>query len=363
MKSTGDTDTAERYSRRRDPATYVFDLFVVFAAADADFVRGHLLPALNVPSSRVLLVDELTLGASIVSEIDRGVSCSRFTVVVLSPAYLEARWAAFGEQLASYFSIQDVHVIPLQLVDFKLPLRLEARVALDFTDRTNWRHETERLRELLNAIDTSSVANDGCGSVGLRRSAAVSHQLELVDASFAEDELEHRGFSCPILDLKMINRSMASIVVKRVDVYVQTSWKIPEKDMSNMRFSQLGQSASYDLRIPDRDPPFVLSKQVSHVLRPDEADRFRISFHREAIEGTVLSMIVKAIHGSRDSEVSSGELLCAFDGLDRFGTWDEDAQRGCARLAHAIRQRNAHMSKRLFDLLEEMDTAGQQLKL
>jgi hypothetical protein len=35
---------------------------VVHAPADAGFVGGYLLPALNLPPSRVLLVDELALG-------------------------------------------------------------------------------------------------------------------------------------------------------------------------------------------------------------------------------------------------------------------------------------------------------------
>jgi len=115
--------------------TWRFDLFVVHAATDADFVRGFLLPALNLPPSRVLLFDDLTPGAYFVSEIARAVTCSRFTVVVLSPACLEDRWAVFGEQLASHVSVEDVHVIPVRLTDCELPLQLQARVALDFTDR------------------------------------------------------------------------------------------------------------------------------------------------------------------------------------------------------------------------------------
>jgi hypothetical protein len=97
MGSKGDTvvDSAETVSP--DSAARAFDLFVVHAAADAHFVRGYLLPALNLPTSRVLLIDELPLGAVVISEIDRGVSRSRFTVAVLSPAYLEDRWALFGE--------------------------------------------------------------------------------------------------------------------------------------------------------------------------------------------------------------------------------------------------------------------------
>src|SRR6185369_10757191 len=72
-----------------ESATHEFDLFVVYAASDADFVHGYLMPALNLAPSRVLLVDDLTPGAYFVSEIARAVTGSRFTVVVLSPACLE----------------------------------------------------------------------------------------------------------------------------------------------------------------------------------------------------------------------------------------------------------------------------------
>lgn len=98
--------TAPTEPAPQDSAAHAFDLFIVHAAADADFVHGYLLPALDLPSQRVLLADGLTPGALVVSELDRGVSRSRFTVVVLSPAYLEDRWAVRGEQLASYLSVE-----------------------------------------------------------------------------------------------------------------------------------------------------------------------------------------------------------------------------------------------------------------
>ena len=103
------------------------------AAEDADFVHGYLLPALHLPLERVLLVGALPLGGVVVSEIDRAVSRRRFTVVVLSPAYLADRWAVLGEQLASHLSAVDARVIPLRLIDCELPLRLDARMSLDFT--------------------------------------------------------------------------------------------------------------------------------------------------------------------------------------------------------------------------------------
>jgi WD40 repeat protein len=150
-----------------EPSAHVFDLFVVHAEADADFVRGYLLPALNLPASRVLLMDELPLGAVVISEIDRGVSRSRFTVAVLSPSYLEDHWAVFGEQLASHLSAEDVRVIPLRRTDCQLPLRLNARVSLDFTDLARWEPEVARLRELLHTA-APAAEQISCPYPGMR---------------------------------------------------------------------------------------------------------------------------------------------------------------------------------------------------
>lgn len=136
--------------------THEFDLFVVYASADDAFVREDLIPALELPSQRVLLVEELPIGGMKVAEINRGVSRSRYTVVVLSPAYRNERWAVFGEQLASYLSVNDVRLIPLRLIKCELPLDLEARVSLDFTDKDRWEWETARLRSLLHAPDVQA---------------------------------------------------------------------------------------------------------------------------------------------------------------------------------------------------------------
>ena len=146
----GDIAIRQTTSELAEPA-HAYDLFVVHAATDAEFVRGYLLPALNVSSSRVLLVDELPLGDVIVSEVERGVTQSRFTVAVLSPAYLADRWAVFGEQLASHLSVDDMRIIPLRLTACDLSLRLDVRVSLDFTDGARWDAEAGRLRELVRA--------------------------------------------------------------------------------------------------------------------------------------------------------------------------------------------------------------------
>ena len=128
---------------------YVFDLFVINAVEDAAFVHNYLLPSLGLSRSRVLSIDEMRLGEPIVSEIERGLSCSRFAVIVLSQAWLADRFAMFGGQLASYLSIDGGRVIPLRLTDCDLPLHLKARVSLDFTKPALWQLEVARLRTLL----------------------------------------------------------------------------------------------------------------------------------------------------------------------------------------------------------------------
>jgi WD40 repeat protein len=149
MESKGDVVMEHIDLARSRADDGAFDLFIVYAPDDAEFVHGYLLPAINLPPSRVLLVDRLTPGALVVSEIERAVSRSRFTVAVLSPAYLADCWAALGEQFASYHGVDGAQLIPLRLKDAILPLRLEARVSLDFTDRARWEPEAARLRELL----------------------------------------------------------------------------------------------------------------------------------------------------------------------------------------------------------------------
>jgi hypothetical protein len=56
--STGDVVMEHAGSATPDPDTYDHDLFIVYADADADFVRGYLLPALNLPPARVLLLSD-----------------------------------------------------------------------------------------------------------------------------------------------------------------------------------------------------------------------------------------------------------------------------------------------------------------
>ncbi|HEX7841588.1 MAG TPA: TIR domain-containing protein [Kofleriaceae bacterium] len=134
--------------------TFAYDVFIVHAAGDEAFVQGYLLPALDLPSDRVLVPRTLELGRFIVAEIERGVRSSRVTLVVLSPACLADDWAVFGQQIAAYASVaSDIHgvLLPLLLADCDLPAHIRALVTLDFQHpaREGWEAEVGRLRAYL----------------------------------------------------------------------------------------------------------------------------------------------------------------------------------------------------------------------
>jgi energy-coupling factor transporter ATP-binding protein EcfA2 len=136
-----------------------YDFFVSFAEADRSWVQGFLIPALGLPPERAATSrstghsETFTPGAVLVDEFERAVSCSRYTVLIVSSAFLSDEWSSYGEQLASYVAVQEqqARVIPLVLQkDCHLPLRIQFRVQLDCTDRANWESEVARLRQLLD---------------------------------------------------------------------------------------------------------------------------------------------------------------------------------------------------------------------
>ena len=67
--------------------SYEYELFVLFAAADADFVEGYLLPEVTLPAQQTRLVSALPVGGSILRALTDAVTHSRFTAVVLSPRF------------------------------------------------------------------------------------------------------------------------------------------------------------------------------------------------------------------------------------------------------------------------------------
>ena len=89
------------------PPAPVYDLFIIHADADRAWVEGYLKPILGLEPGRVITPGNFKLGVATTKEFDRAVTSSRFSVLVLSPAFLADPWSEFGEQLASHTSVEE----------------------------------------------------------------------------------------------------------------------------------------------------------------------------------------------------------------------------------------------------------------
>ena len=131
-------------------AAATYDLFIAYASDDADWVEGFLIPELSLPPERVITQEDFRPGADKVNEFERAVNQSRYTVLVLTPAFLADVWSVYGSSLASYARVkyQQDRLLPFIRQPCELPPRLDTLTPL-CTDASHYQQGTQRLRELL----------------------------------------------------------------------------------------------------------------------------------------------------------------------------------------------------------------------
>lgn len=130
-----------------------FELFILYAEPDTEFVRGYLLNAIGIAEAdpRLILPSKYTLGRPIFEQLARAVERSRFTVLVVSRAALADRWSDHGQILAvSLAASGEQRLIPLYLDDIDAQLTVRYLVPLKFYDRADWPDEAAKLRRLLD---------------------------------------------------------------------------------------------------------------------------------------------------------------------------------------------------------------------
>jgi formylglycine-generating enzyme required for sulfatase activity len=132
-----------------------YTAFLAFAESDRAWVEGFLLPELGLPQDEVITPDDFAPGVSLTEEAQRAVLESARTVLVLSPAFLADRWAAFSELLASHLAVSEGsgRLIPLLLVPCEVPVRMAFRRMVDCTEPARWADEVALLRRTLRLPD------------------------------------------------------------------------------------------------------------------------------------------------------------------------------------------------------------------
>jgi TIR domain len=127
-----------------------FDVFVSYKHEDpcGPWVREVLTPRLRSVGLAVCIdVDSFRLGAPLVLEMARAVETSRYTLAVLSPAYLRSTFAQLEGVLAEHLGLETTQerLLVVRREPCEPRLGLRARVWLDMRDDDETDRNMERL--------------------------------------------------------------------------------------------------------------------------------------------------------------------------------------------------------------------------
>ena len=128
---------------------YEYDVFISYRAKEADkaWVRKKLLPYLESKGVRVSIDLKFQLGVPVITSIERAIQRSRYTLVVLSPAYLESSYAEFERLLATHLGLEEsqYRLIPIMYEKCTPQLGLRILFLLDMTDEDEFGTNMERI--------------------------------------------------------------------------------------------------------------------------------------------------------------------------------------------------------------------------
>lgn len=123
---------------------YLFDVFVSYSqqSADRQWVRSTLVPRLEAAGIRVAVEYRAPLGVPIIEAREQMVKQSRYTVSVLSPAYLESGLSAFENLIAQHLGLEasEYRLLPVlrEPCTPRLGLRMLPILDLSTADDFDW---------------------------------------------------------------------------------------------------------------------------------------------------------------------------------------------------------------------------------
>lgn len=199
-----------------------FDLFVSYAADDKPWVDQHLLDVLSGAGIRFHTEATFTLGMPRVTEFERAVARSRYTLLVLSPAYLAGDYNSFVQVLAQSYGAQRFGwpVIPLLLREVELPQSLQMLAGLDARTSEAWQEAASRLRDQLGrplrvCFVSSEYPPRMVGGLGahveqLTTALGAHIDLQIVLPSVGRDMDDYQRPPNPRIQLKSLTNSYPS---------------------------------------------------------------------------------------------------------------------------------------------------------
>lgn len=136
------------------------DVFVSYRRHEPDrsWVKHRLVPALRAGGVRVYLDDDdFRLGEPLIDAMTRGVEVSRYTVAVLTRAYLVSSFTEIESLMAEHLGLENAQIRLLAVMREPVTPRLSMRLRiwLDMTDDADFDEGVARLtREVLTPWPT-----------------------------------------------------------------------------------------------------------------------------------------------------------------------------------------------------------------
>jgi hypothetical protein len=127
-----------------------YDVFISYRHQEPDlsWVRETLVPRLESEGLRVCVDhQDFGLGEFIVNEMPRAVEESRYTLAVLTPAYLKSTFTKFENILADHLGLEESRrrLLMIMREPCNPELRLRARIWLDMTNDADFEMNVARL--------------------------------------------------------------------------------------------------------------------------------------------------------------------------------------------------------------------------
>jgi len=136
-----------------------YDVFISYSHRDSAWIRDKLIPQLEGGGLRVCIdYRDFEIGVPSLINMERVVDCSRHTLLMLTPAWLESEWTEFESLLAGTVDPAGRRrkLIPLMLNPCRLPTRVAMLTYADFTKLDD--HPAQFSRLLRQLQRTSAVA-------------------------------------------------------------------------------------------------------------------------------------------------------------------------------------------------------------
>ncbi|GAB4550513.1 MAG: hypothetical protein OHK0023_16510 [Anaerolineae bacterium] len=138
------------------------DVFIAAASTDEPWIRAELLPILARAGLSYQLESELPLGRPDVLNYEEALLGARKTLVILTPEWLESRWADFQTVLLATNdpAAREARLLPILLRPCELPPRLKMLTKLDMTDPDAYTRQWERLLKAMPPLFISYSRED-----------------------------------------------------------------------------------------------------------------------------------------------------------------------------------------------------------